>query len=526
MKKTILLILCLIAVLFFEVSAGRNFAIIGSSAAPVKYIRGTGSNVGLYAGIELQPGAITYQNAALSKTGAFARPVPLGYRRGGSYIPGGGAQGMGKKTVLTPRPIVQNVISGTRRLSRFTPSQSLSYVLAKKTAHSEAASFQLLPLMWTILPKETPPTFELLLPVLCQDQIADPPDTNVTVDYLTEDLDTNSLKTYIGIYRIDQYLNDKLSGKIASNGNSFLFDPTEVSGIDLILIANSNVIVDSASQEPEYPEFYRVKHLFIEPQRANFALWAARGKQDEDACKAGLDHILETNNAPPASDSAAIQLYYFNHIVFAFAQMSTFQEKFRAPEGTLPPPPDLRPYAIIEWSPDSADAYNQSGGIPFSSTNSFDADGSIALRKWDFGDGETSQDSIPLHIYSKNGTYTVLLTITDNAGNKNDDSIQIKISAAGVVKNSGERTYNGINAYRAGKSIIVNGNLSNRNSRFTIESYNVKGQRTFSTVLQPASSNAHVDLSASMIRRLPHFSIWRLKDGASSTTKKILLLGE
>ncbi|MDZ7926460.1 MAG: PKD domain-containing protein [Agrobacterium sp.] len=133
--------------------------------------------------------------------------------------------------------------------------------------------------------------------------------------------------------------------------------------------------------------------------------------------------------------------------------------------------------------------------------------------------GADPKTAFQQHVYSKNGTYTILLTVTDNAGNKNVDSIQIKITAAGVVKNSGERNYNGINAYRAGKSIIVSGNSPNRNSWRTIESYNVKGQRTFSTILQPATSNAHVDLSASTAHGLPHLSIWRLKDGAQYDEK-------
>ncbi|WP_254552648.1 collagenase [Kitasatospora sp. MMS16-BH015] len=45
-----------------------------------------------------------------------------------------------------------------------------------------------------------------------------------------------------------------------------------------------------------------------------------------------------------------------------------------------------------------------------------DADGTIASRAWDFGDGTTSTAANPAHSYAKSGSYTVKLTVTDNQG--------------------------------------------------------------------------------------------------------------
>lgn len=45
---------------------------------------------------------------------------------------------------------------------------------------------------------------------------------------------------------------------------------------------------------------------------------------------------------------------------------------------------------------------------------SSDSDGSIASRQWNFGDGSTSSQVNPGHIYAAAGTYTVRLTVTDN----------------------------------------------------------------------------------------------------------------
>jgi PKD repeat protein len=53
--------------------------------------------------------------------------------------------------------------------------------------------------------------------------------------------------------------------------------------------------------------------------------------------------------------------------------------------------------------------------VQFDSSNSTD-DGVIVDRNWDFGDGTTSKDISPLHTFQTNGTFTVQLTLTDDAG--------------------------------------------------------------------------------------------------------------
>lgn len=54
--------------------------------------------------------------------------------------------------------------------------------------------------------------------------------------------------------------------------------------------------------------------------------------------------------------------------------------------------------------------------VRFSSAGSYDPDGSIASRVWDFGDGLASTAAAPTHTYAEPGTYRVTLTVTDNAG--------------------------------------------------------------------------------------------------------------
>ncbi len=59
---------------------------------------------------------------------------------------------------------------------------------------------------------------------------------------------------------------------------------------------------------------------------------------------------------------------------------------------------------------------------------SFDKDGQITDWRWDFGDGNQSQDKDPSHRYSDDGNYLVSLTVTDDDGKNStiDKKIRIK----------------------------------------------------------------------------------------------------
>jgi PKD repeat protein len=54
-------------------------------------------------------------------------------------------------------------------------------------------------------------------------------------------------------------------------------------------------------------------------------------------------------------------------------------------------------------------------GVIFSD-RSTDSDGFIVSWFWDFGDGKTSTEQNPKYLYSAYGTYTVMLTVTDDGG--------------------------------------------------------------------------------------------------------------
>ncbi|OQY05369.1 MAG: hypothetical protein B6I20_01400 [Bacteroidetes bacterium 4572_117] len=54
--------------------------------------------------------------------------------------------------------------------------------------------------------------------------------------------------------------------------------------------------------------------------------------------------------------------------------------------------------------------------VNFSFAGTSDPDGSLASGFWDFGDGTTSTNPNPSHVYGTAGTYTVALSVTDNEG--------------------------------------------------------------------------------------------------------------
>ena len=54
--------------------------------------------------------------------------------------------------------------------------------------------------------------------------------------------------------------------------------------------------------------------------------------------------------------------------------------------------------------------------VHFDASDSADPDGSIASFRWDFGDGQTGTGERPEHGYTTAGTFTVVLTVTDNGG--------------------------------------------------------------------------------------------------------------
>jgi PKD repeat protein len=67
----------------------------------------------------------------------------------------------------------------------------------------------------------------------------------------------------------------------------------------------------------------------------------------------------------------------------------------------------------------------------FDGSGSYDPDGSIASYAWDFGDGSTGSGATTSHTYAADGTYTVVLTVTDNEGAAGTDTQDVTVGGGG-----------------------------------------------------------------------------------------------
>ena len=81
------------------------------------------------------------------------------------------------------------------------------------------------------------------------------------------------------------------------------------------------------------------------------------------------------------------------------------------------------PSCASEWDPKQPTDGEE---IAFSD-HSTDADGVITTWRWDFGDGQISEDPNPMHRFPDDGAYTVTLTVCDDDGASASCSVDIRI---------------------------------------------------------------------------------------------------
>lgn len=70
------------------------------------------------------------------------------------------------------------------------------------------------------------------------------------------------------------------------------------------------------------------------------------------------------------------------------------------------------------------------------SSDPLDPEGAVTQRHWKFGDGATSTESEPVHTYEKEGSYTVQLVVTDDAGASDTTSLEVDVTTTDIKSNN------------------------------------------------------------------------------------------
>ena len=90
-------------------------------------------------------------------------------------------------------------------------------------------------------------------------------------------------------------------------------------------------------------------------------------------------------------------------------------------------PTNQAPNASFSANPTSGEAPLE---VSLDATNSSDPDGEIISYNWDFGDGSTGSGATKNHTYDNPGDYSVELTVTDDAGATDIETVTISVTSS------------------------------------------------------------------------------------------------
>ncbi len=96
--------------------------------------------------------------------------------------------------------------------------------------------------------------------------------------------------------------------------------------------------------------------------------------------------------------------------------------------------PNVQP--VIINTPDGKGRYKTGEEVYFKASAT-DAEGDDLTYSWDFGDGYTSAQENPSHIYVQSGTYSVSLTVTDARGGERVSTFDVEVAKPASTSNGG-----------------------------------------------------------------------------------------
>lgn len=129
--------------------------------------------------------------------------------------------------------------------------------------------------------------------------------------------------------------------------------------------------------------------------------------------------------------------------------------------------------------------------VYFNGLSSSDPDGTIVQYDWEFGDGAVGSGINASHAYSSTGTYSVTLTVTDNAGAMNSSSVDVTVAdqdSLNVPTGLGA-TVDGLNV-----SLTWQDNNSNESEYIVERGVKYRGKVTYNVVATlPADTTSYLD---------------------------------
>lgn len=154
--------------------------------------------------------------------------------------------------------------------------------------------------------------------------------------------------------------------------------------------------------------------------------------------------------------------------------------------GSVAAPYGAPPVAVASATPLSGTAPLT---VAFSSAGSYDPDGSALRFEWDFGDGSArSAEANPVHVYTAQGVYSAVLTVTDASGSQDTARLSVTVTAPPLVlyvdnidmrlnvKTSGSRATATVTVRDSSGRLISGANVTGRWSG--VVSGNVSGTTT------------------------------------------------
>lgn len=175
-----------------------------------------------------------------------------------------------------------------------------------------------------------------------------------------------------------------------------------------LLRSNTALAVADTTWSPGVPLSVRLSVIGTGPTQLAAKVWPAGGSEPA----AWQLQATDAAAALQAPGSIAIRSAVSSSSTVP-STVLTFDD-LRVVSSTAPPPPpppaNQSPTAVI--APPTVDDLT----VSLTGTASSDPDGTIVSHAWQFGDGTGAAGPTATHTYAADGTYTITLTVTDDAG--------------------------------------------------------------------------------------------------------------